>query len=53
MNEHKCSREWLLLWHEWDRITKELRESGYDLSKIKIVMEGGKNESVSAGSNEN
>lgn len=24
--------------YEWNNITKQLRDSGYDLSKIKIVM---------------
>lgn len=31
-----------LLLCEWDKITKKLRESGYDLSKIGFRIEDGK-----------
>ena len=29
------------IWNEWDQVTKRLRESGYDLSKIKIGVTAG------------
>ena len=29
------------IWKEWDQATKRLRESGYDLSKIKIGVTAG------------